>query len=246
MKLSRKRILLAVLALPALLPHTALAAEPPAGNNPVLELAIQANEGMNLRIVAPDNLPLYVGRRAGRVLDVLPAKQTLTVLAMDRYGLRVRGRGKNGLLTGWVGQKKAFTGDDKQLVKLRAFYERQLKIEKHVVEKRPAIGMNLPELKRILGKPTNHMVGTSEEGRTESLTWIIKQKVDINELLATGTDDDILKMEVEVGRVEVSLAHGLAAAINMNLDGGGTDIPTVIPPIEQPFGPAPKGPIAGN
>ena len=106
--------------------------------------------------------------------------------------------------------------------------------------------MNLTELKRILGKPTNHMVGTSEEGRTESLTWILKQKVDLNELLASGTDEDVLRMEVEVGRVEVALAHGLAKVITMNLDGGAADIPTVVPPVAKPFGPAPERKLAGK
>ena len=218
----------------------------PADDHPVIELAALAEEGLTSRFVITKDLPLYVDRRAGRVLDVLAARQTLTVLAMDRFGLKVRGRGKNGLLTGWVGQKKAFPGSDKQLATMRAFYERQLRIEKLVAEKRPALGMNLAELRRILGKPTNHMVGADEEGRTEFLTWIIKQAVDLNEVLSLGTDAEVLKMEVEVGRVEVELAKGLAKAINLNVDKGATDIPTVVPPVPEPFGPAPRGNIVGK
>lgn len=233
--------------LAVLLAPLSLAAENAADENPVIELKdLAAEGGLNVHFISTQKLPLYVNRSAGRVLDVLAAKQIITVLAIDRFGLQVRGRGKNGALTGWVGQHKAFAGDPKQLAKLRAFYQRQLEIERYVSEKRPAIGMNLTELKRILGKPTNHMVGTSEEGRTESLTWILKQKVDLNELLASGTDEDVLRMEVEVGRVEVALAHGLAKAITMNLDGGAADIPTVVPPVAKPFGPAPERKLAGK
>ena len=233
--------------LAVLLAPLSLAAENAADENPVIEPKdLAAEGGLNVHFMSTQKLPLYVNRSAGRVLDVLAAKQTITVLAIDRFGLQVRGRGKNGALTGWVGQHKAFAGDPKQLAKLRAFYQRQLEIERYVSEKRPAIGMNLTELKRILGKPTNHMVGTSEEGRTESLTWILKQKVDLNELLASGTDEDVLRMEVEVGRVEVALAHGLAKVITMNLDGGAADIPTVVPPVAKPFGPAPERKLAGK
>lgn len=237
-----KTILSAILT--GLLVSPAMADEQ-APANLVIELSGFAEDELNLRFAISAKLPLYVNRSAGRVLDVL-APQVLTVLAMDRYGLKVRGRGKNGPLTGWIGQKKAFPGDAKQIKKLSAFYDRQLRINKFTAEKRPAIGMSLAELKRILGNPTNHMVGDGEKGRTESLTWIIKQKVDLNELLAAGTDDDVLKMEVEVGRVEVTIAHGLAKFINMNVDGGAADIPTVVPPIAEPFGPAPERKLAGK
>ena len=226
----------------AILAPLALAIET-APENPVLELTELAGDSLNLRFAITSKLPLYVTRSAGRVLDVL-SSQTLTVLAMDRYGLKVQGRGKHGLLTGWVGQKKAFPSNEKQLAKLRAFYTRQLEIAQCVAENRPAIGMSLAELKRILGKPTSHMVGSNEQGQTESLTWIIKQKVDLNKLLAVGTDDDILKMEVEVGRVEVTLAEGLASAISRIVDGGAAEIPTVVPPVKEPFGPPPERKLA--
>lgn len=207
--------------------------------NEVIELADSAGESFNVRFVTATDLPLYVNRNAGRILDVLSSGQIVTVLAMDRFGLQVRGRGTNGPLTGWIGQKKAFAHDEKRLAKVRNYYERQLEIEQLVAQKQPAIGMTLAELKRILGKPTTHEVGASEEGRTESLTWVIKEKVDLNELLSSGTDEDLLKMEVEVGRVQVDLKHGLAARINLNLPEGGAEIPTVVPPVREPFGSAP-------
>ena len=71
-------------------------AEESADENAVIELTEPAKEGMNVRVVISSDLPIFVNRRAGRVLDVLAAKQTLTILAMDRYGLQVRGRGRDG------------------------------------------------------------------------------------------------------------------------------------------------------
>ncbi len=230
----------------ACLQQALTAAELRAEDHPVIELALRAEEGTNVSFVTKRALPLYVGRRAGRVLDVLAAGQALTVLAMDRYGLKVRGNGRNGPLTGWVGQKTALAGDEKQLSRLRAFYERELEIDRLVSEKRPAIGMNLSELKRILGKPTTHKVGATPEGRTDALTWVIKREIDLNEFLGVGTDAEILKPEVETGRIEVELADGLAGTVTMKIDGGAAEIPTVVPPIEEPFGPAPKDKLAGK
>jgi hypothetical protein len=214
--------------------------------NQVIDLTLLAEDGLNVQLVAATDLPLHVDRGARRVLDVLSAGQTLTVLGMDRFGLQVRGRGRNGSLTGWVGQKKVFADKPKALANLRTFYERQLEIEQLVAENRPAIGMSLPELKRLLGEPTTHKISATEEGQTESLVWILKKPVDLNELLAVGTDEDVLKMEVEVGRVEVELTGGLATSIQRNIEGGAGAIPTVIPPVREPFGPMPKGTVAGT
>jgi hypothetical protein len=217
----------------------------PADENPVIDLAPLAEAGLNVRFETSTDIPLYVNRKAGRVLDILPAKQVLTVLSMDRYGLEVKGLGKNGPLTGWVGQKKAFEDDEKRLAKLAAFYQRQLEIEKLVTEGSPAVGMNLAELKRILGKPTSHMVSATKTDQAETLVWVIKQKVDLNEALDLPTDSELFKTEVEIGRIEVELVGGLALTVNRNVDGGAAVIPTVPAPIAEPFGPAPDRKVAG-
>ena len=234
MNFSLPHPLLALCAI-AFLPIGA-SATPASDKFPVVDLGKLAEAGLEVRFTAPRKLSLYVSRKAGRVLDVLPAQQVLTVLAMDRYGLKVRGQGKNGPLTGWIGQKQAF--NPAQLKTVRAFYDRQLEIERHTTAKRPAIGMSLLELKRILGEPTTHEVGvgTGLVARTETLTWIIKQKVDLNELIAAGSDEDLLRMEVEVGRVEISMSNGMATRINQKLGGGVAEVPTVVPPIARPFG----------
>lgn len=229
----------------SLLVFAAAPAQEPADENPVIDLAPLAEAGLNVRFETGTDIPLYVNRKAGRVLDILPAKQVLTVLSMDRYGLEVKGHGKNGPLTGWVGQKRAFGDDEKRLAKLAAFYQRQLEIEELVTEGSPAVGMNLAELKRVLGKPTSHMVSATKTDQAETLVWVIKQKVDLNEALDLPTDSELFKTEVEIGRIEVELVGGLALTVNRNVDGGAAVIPTVPAPIAEPFGPAPDRKVAG-
>lgn len=213
--------------------------------NSVLDLKVLKENGLNVTVLTDKRLPLYVHRKAGRVLDSI-GPQSITVLAIDRYGLQIRGKGKNGAITGWIGQKQLFGAGTDQLKQLQAFYRRQLEIEKLVAEKRPAIGMSLFELKRILGKPTSHRAGEGEEeeDQAELLTWVAHEKVNLNEAIGLGTDADVLKMRVEVGRVEVTLVEQLAKRITMNADAGAADIPKVAPPISSPFGPAPKPGLA--
>ena len=213
--------------------------------DPVLDLKVLKENGLNVTMRTGKRLPIYVDRKAGRMLDII-APQTITILAIDRYGLQIRGKGKNGALTGWIGQKQLFGSGTDNFKQLQAFYRRQLEIEKLVAEKRPAIGMSLFELKRILGKPTSHRAGEGEEeeDQAELLTWVAHEKVNLNEAIGLGTDADVLKMRVEVGRVEVTLVEELAKRITMNADAGAPDIPKVVPPIATPFGPAPKRAVA--
>ena len=219
-----------------------------ADENPVLQLSEMVEPGMNLSFVTRAELPLHVSRRAGRVLETLKAEQEVTVLAIDRFGLQVRGRGKHGPVTGWVGQRKAFAGEKERLEAIQAFYERQIEVERLVTAKGPAIGMSLHELRRIFGKPSTHHRNEKEGEVSHVVVWSIVEKMDLGENLGLGSSDsEILKMEVEIGRVEIEMVKGIAKSISMNIEDGAEQIPTIKPPVATPFGPDPgENALAGT
>jgi hypothetical protein len=104
-----------------------------------------------------------------------------------------------------------------------------------IAAKRPAIGMTLRELSRILGTATSHSVLAEGSVRTETAVWVTNEKVDLNDTLELGTDTPLLHVEVETGRTTVGLIDGVAQSIQLNHKGIAADIPTVAKPVAPPF-----------
>lgn len=215
-------------------------------DNPVIELQEVLAPGQACTLQPGKALPIFDTRSAKRALALLLPDKPVTILAIDRFGLKVRGMGKNGPLTGWIGQKSALGGDAAKLKTLAAVYERQITIESLIARKRPAIGMTFRELSRIYGPATSHNIVAEGDARTETAVWIHNEKVDLNDTLNLGTDAALLKMEVETGRITVQLINGAANSIDLNLEGVAADIPTVPKPIVPPFTLTPPGPLAAK
>ena len=159
---------------------------------------------------------------------------------MDRYGLQIRGKAKNGPLTGWISQKAAFAGDEDALASLLALYRRQCEVETLIADKQVALGMTLRELTRILGAPTTHPV-VAEAGKSEETAiWTRTRDLDLGEAFAEpfgdlGVSPPKLPYAVETGRLTATLQDGAARTIDAKLDGEGKKIPEVPKPVKHPF-----------
>jgi|GEM_PF-2132132 len=228
--ITRHTILCSALLLGLVLPTPA---EAPPQDRKIVDFQLFAGTNESFTLTPKAALPLYDTRAARRVLATLPADQPLTVLAMDQFGLQVRGSAKNGPVTGWISQKSVL--DDQQRQTLAALFARQTLIEALVARKQAAIGMNFAELTRVLGPATSHNILAEGSGRTETASWVKTQKVDLNDTLDLGTNSSLLKVDVEVGRITVELDQGVARSINLNLEGLAPEIPTIPAPITPPF-----------
>lgn len=208
----------------------------PAGaHHPIFELQAVLDPGRICTLRPTEALPIFDTRAAKRTLATLQRGEPVTILAIDRFGFKVRGMGQNGPLTGWIGQKGALDNDTVKLKTVAAFYERQIKVEKLIGQKRPAIGMTLHELSRIFGTATSHNIVAEGAKRNETAVWVMNQKVDLNDTLDLGTDSALLKVDVETGRITVGLINGVANSIDMNIAGVAGEIPSVPNPIKTPF-----------
>jgi hypothetical protein len=226
---------LAMIALAMGIAPFAVAGKRSDDDNPIIEMALALDPGQVCTLQPAKGLPIFDTRAAKRTLATLLPDKQVTILAIDRYGLKVRGEAINGPLTGWIGRKSALRGDAKKLKDLQAFYDRQIAIERFIGQKRPAIGMGLRDLSRIFGPATTHNIVAEGSRRTETAIWIFNEKVDLNDSLELGTNSSLLKVDVETGRVTVGLINGIANSIDVKIEGGATDIPSLPEPIKLPF-----------
>ena len=204
-------------------------------SNPIIELQSVLAPGQTCTLHPTTALTIFDTRAAKRSLDKLLPNKPITILAVDRFGFKVRGTGSNGLLTGWVGRKSALANDAAKLAAMDALYNRQITVEQMIAAKRPAIGMSLREIARILGTATSHSIVAEDSTRTETAVWVINEKVDLNDTLELGTDSPLLRVEVETGRTTVGFVDGVARSIQLHHKGIAADIPTVPNPIKPPF-----------
>lgn len=70
-------------------------------NNPVLKLDTLHKENEKWVIVSTKPITIYRSPGAQKIRAVLFQDQEIDVLAMNRFGLHIRGRAKNGLINGW-------------------------------------------------------------------------------------------------------------------------------------------------
>lgn len=204
--------------------------------NEVLDLSRALGTDQALTLPLTISLPLFDTRQAQRVLVRLPQDQNLFVLAMDRFGLKVRGEGKNGPITGWISQKAAFQNDQKALDSLSALYQRQQIVERLVLLKKVAVGMTLSELTRIMGPPTKHQISAETGNRLETLVWSRTGPVDLTESLEdSGLSIPAIHIVVEKERMTARLEEGVATVIHSDFEGSEQTVPEITPPVKHPF-----------
>lgn len=205
-------------------------------NNPVLKLnQLHAeNEKWVVKITNP--ISIYRSPAAQSIRAVLLQNQAIDVLEMNRFGLHVRGRTKNGFASGWAGWKQVLDDDNEKLEMLEVLRKRQLEVMPLLEIKRPAVGMTYAELKWMLGPPTSTQTKTSEGKKTQTLHWARKKMVDVSDVLgqlAVLTRER--ELEVDAGSITAELVNGVAYAIRMDLTNGDNEVAVVNPPGELPF-----------
>lgn len=205
-------------------------------NNPVLKLDTLHEENEKWVIVSTKPITIYRSPGAQKIRAVLFQDQEIDVLEMNRFGLHIRGRAKNGLINGWAGWKQV-VGDDVEKLKMLEFIrKRQLKIMPLLEKKTPAIGMTLIELKRVLGSPTSIQTKVVEGKKTQTLQWVRKKMVDADDVLGQlAVFSRAREIEVEAGSITAVLVNGVAHTVVMDLNDGSDDVAVVNPPGKVPF-----------
>ena len=121
--------------------------------------------------------PVFANKDAGAKLGTLVAGQEAEVVAITDKAYRVRGKGKNGGLAGWVGTW-AFEMPAEDFEKnMKAFYKRQMKVNKLIEEGMVVLGMTMREVGLVLGEPTKTSIRQTADGQVGRWEFIVMEEI---------------------------------------------------------------------
>ena len=109
--------------------------------------------------------PVFANKEGGAKLGTLLVGQNAKVVAITDRAYRVRGKGRNGGLAGWVGTW-AFEMPNEDFEKnMKEFYARQMKVNKLIEEGQVVLGMTMREVGLVKGEPTKTSIRQTADGQ---------------------------------------------------------------------------------
>lgn len=169
-------------------------------------------------------------------LGFLKADQVVELEGMTEKAYRVRGKGTNDGIAGWV-SPKAFSHSDSEFIeKLKKIFERQISVNEIIKNKGLAIGMTPKEVELSRGKPTKTTMRVSPTG--ESGIW---EYIDFDEVKHYITKIDPVSGQAfrqlshvtreETGKTTVEFKDGAISALEEMEDKGPGNIKIIVPPV---------------
>jgi len=169
-----------------------------------------------LRLAVKQDAIIYYHSGFDRALGQMAAGTPVTVVGLSDTGCRVRGRAKHGDVAGWMKFSDLVMVDPKLPEKLKALYERQMKITELISQHEVAIGMTRDEVGKSLGRPTRTSTKVTAAGREERLEYAIFQKVPqpaVGRAPNGQLVESVVYVKVEVGTLSVSFKNGVVDVI---------------------------------
>lgn len=193
-----------------------------------------------MEFIVVDPAPVFASKKGGRKMGVFPVNMKVTLEAFTDKGYRVQGKGKFGLMTGWVSPSKLASKDPDFVVNLKKFYVRQLEIRKLIESREVAIGMTADEVKKSIGEPTKKESRVTKTGTSGKWEFIKFEEVKhYNYLRDPQTGETYRRYshstQEEKGSLEVEFESGLVSAITSQENNEPSKVKIVIPPVIFPF-----------
>lgn len=166
--------------------------------------------------VAGDSI-IYYQIDMQRPLGQMAPGTSVQLVAMTDTSYKVRGRARHGDVAGWMRKEDLKSPDPQLYDKLKAFYERQKKVDELIANRQVALGMTNLEVEQSLGRPTRKSTKITAAGREEVLEYSIFDKVP---QITTGRDgagnlvQTTVYVKVEVGRLTIGFQNGAVSEIN--------------------------------
>jgi hypothetical protein len=166
--------------------------------------------------VAGDSV-IYYQLDLQRPLGQMAPGTSVQLVAMTDASYKVRGRARHGDVAGWMRKEDLKSADPQLYDKLKAFYERQKKVDELIANRQVALGMTNSEVEQSLGKPSRKSTKITAAGREEVLEYSIYDKVP---QITTGRDatgqlvQSTIYVKVEVGRLTVGFQNGAVSEIS--------------------------------
>lgn len=189
-----------------------------------------------LKIHVIEQAQVFSDKDGRHRLGFLKADQTVELEGMTERAYRVRGKGTNDGIAGWV-SPKAFSHTDPDFVeKLKKIYERQIAVNEIIKKKGLAIGMTTKEVALSRGEPTKTTMRVTPNG--QSGTW---EYIDYDEIKHYITKVDPVSGQAyrqlshvtreETGKTTVEFKDGAVSALEEMEDKGPGNVKIIVPPV---------------
>lgn len=187
-----------------------------------LDVSAALGEKAEARLVLPVPLALFETPRADRVMERLAAGQEVVVTGMNANGLKVRARGRNGQIRGWISRKLAL-GDDPAIQNATEnWYRRERLVATIAAQRSVALNLSTGELERIFGTPTRRTLSDGGDGvRVEKLEWVRTETLEFDKgltLIGLDKNSPLARSEIETARLTVECRNGIVTAFDGSLE----------------------------
>lgn len=185
-----------------------------------------------------DDTAIYASKKgtSSRKIGTFAAGTSVQLLAMDKNAYRISGKGKYGLLNGWVSPKSLASTDPKFVENLNQLYDRQMKVNALIENKQVAIGMSLSEVILSLGEATKKEERVTKDGKSGKYEFIQFEEQKHYRYVTDPRTGSIYKQlshitTEEKANITVEFENNLVVAITSKEDKGPGKINIIVPPI---------------
>jgi hypothetical protein len=215
-----KRVLFLLLLLGAMLPAYQAEAQfskrkstlPPEPGTMDIEHLL--SKPVTLKVI--QEAPIYTRATLDRPLGSMAPGTLVKLVALSDNAYRVRGRSRQGEVTGWVPMANLLSPDPNLVPNLRKLHQRQTEVEALIEAKQVALGMTGEEVQKSLGKPNRKSSKLSASGRDETLEYVIYDRVP---QYNTSVDafgrpfQSVIYIKMETGSVSINLKDNVVETI---------------------------------
>jgi hypothetical protein len=180
--------------------------------------------------------PVFSDKKGSHRLGFLRANQQVKLEAITDKVYRVRGQGRNGGISGWVGPW-AFTSKDPDFVEnLRKLYVRQIEVQNLIAAKAVAVGMTTDEVSLSLGKPTKTSMRRTSSGEAGLWEFIdyeeVKHYVTRIDPVSGGVFRQLSHItQEEKSKTAVEFENGVVTAVTESANRKGGNVRIIVPPL---------------
>lgn len=204
-------------------------------NDPrVVYLTEMPDKQIELMIIK--DAPVYSDVDGKQKLGTIVANQKVKIEAITDKAYKVRGKGTNDGIAGWVGPW-AFASKDPQFVEnLKKFYTRQLEVNKIIAENDVAMGMTTDEVALSLGRPTKSTLRQTPEGQSGKWEFIEYDEQKNYANVRDPVTGNFYRQLVSVTQIEknkrvVEFTNGAVSAIEDSESKRADNVRIIVPPI---------------
>ena len=118
-----------------------------------------------------ENRAMYFTKRGSNRLATIQKGAKAELLAFDNRAFKVKTKGKNGNIVGWVSPHALSCSDPNFIANFGKVYERQIVVNELIRNKEVAIGMTPDEVISSLGEPTKTTTKLSAKGTSGTFEY---------------------------------------------------------------------------